>query len=99
MIQTSLARYAHQCIVTKVSALRVTSHFLIGLYVPQEETHAWYYKSNQESMAGELIDTRDEPTTMLLNKEDSIKLLSRDTHLYQQISAAISPHQRIVFVQ
>lgn len=41
---------------------------------------------------------RDEPTIMLLN-EHSIKLLSRDIHLYQQISAAISPHQRIVFVQ
>lgn len=41
---------------------------------PQEEAHAWHWKSSKESVVGELTGPRGEPTTIVLLNKQSIYL-------------------------
>lgn len=61
--------------------------------VPQEETHAWYYKTGQEPIVWKLTGLRGEPTIIVLLIGQSIKLLPKirislpKDHCYSQASS------------
>lgn len=98
-IQTTLARYAHQC-NSKMSVLTVTNNFLIRhkahstveniclvLWI-WPRTHGWgvhgsWWWSSSYSFT----------------PWHSIKQLSKGTYLSSQVSSALRPHQRSFFVQ
>lgn len=45
--------------------------------VPQEGTPDWYYKPGQESVAGNILGPRREPTTVVFLHEHVAKLLAK----------------------
>lgn len=74
---TSPAGYA-QGYNSNKEVMGVAKHFLVGFKADlQEETHAWYCKSDQEPTVGELTGPRDEPATIIELNGHCIKLLSK----------------------
>lgn len=73
---SDMARYPH----AYNNGMNITGVYLSDSYlrpVPQEDKHAWYYKSDQESMAGDFISPKGEPTSITLLNRYDIKLSSK----------------------